>query len=73
MHINLEIYAIDTSPSKIKQQIFTSKFNAIKVFRNLIKDEVITIAKEWFYKLTAVTGFQFIENNEKQSTYLALN
>ncbi|TGV00668.1 tetratricopeptide repeat protein [Flavivirga rizhaonensis] len=45
------------------------KFNATEVFINLIKDEVITKPKEWFYELTAATGYQFIENNEKQSTY----
>ncbi|GAA3629568.1 tetratricopeptide repeat protein [Flavivirga jejuensis] len=46
-----------------------SKFNATEVFINLIKNEAITKPKEWFYELTAATGFQFIENNEKQSTY----
>ncbi|WP_235841754.1 tetratricopeptide repeat protein [Confluentibacter sediminis] len=45
------------------------KFNAGEVFMNLIKDEVITKPNEWFYELTAATGFQFIESNAKQSTY----
>ncbi|OEK08158.1 hypothetical protein A8C32_01470 [Flavivirga aquatica] len=45
------------------------KFNATELFVNLIKDEVITKSKAWFYELTAATGFQFIENNEKQNTY----
>ncbi|GAA3612111.1 tetratricopeptide repeat protein [Flavivirga amylovorans] len=45
------------------------KFNATEIFINLIKDEVTTKPKEWFYELTAATGYQFIENNEKQSTY----
>ncbi len=45
------------------------RFNAGEVFINLIKDEVITKPKAWFYELTAATGYQFIENNEKQSTY----
>jgi tetratricopeptide (TPR) repeat protein len=45
------------------------KFNAGEVFINLIKDEVITKPNEWYYELTAATGFQFIENNSKQSTY----
>ncbi|MDO5981070.1 tetratricopeptide repeat protein [Flavivirga spongiicola] len=45
------------------------KFNATEVFINLIKDEAITKPKEWFYELTAATGYQFIENNTKQSTY----
>ncbi len=45
------------------------RFNATEVFINLIKDEIITKPKEWFYELTAATGYQFIENNTKQSTY----
>ena len=46
-----------------------SKFNAAEVFVNIIKDETIAENKEWFYELTAATGYQFIENNKKQSTY----
>ncbi|MFK8058773.1 MAG: tetratricopeptide repeat protein [Polaribacter sp.] len=46
-----------------------SKFNALEVFINLIKDEAIAKNKEWFYELTAATGYQFIENNKKQTTY----
>lgn len=46
-----------------------SSFNAAEVFVNLIKDEAIAKPKEWFYGLTAATGFQFIEDNERQSTY----
>ncbi|MBU3821266.1 tetratricopeptide repeat protein [Flavobacteriaceae bacterium XHP0103] len=45
------------------------KFNAGEVFVNLIKDEAITKPNEWFYELTATTGYQFIEKNRKQSTY----
>ena len=45
------------------------KFNAAEVFINLIKDEVITKPKEWFYELTAATGIQYIEDNSSQSTY----
>ncbi len=45
------------------------KFNATEVFINLIKDEAITKSKEWFYQLTAATGYQFIEDDAKQSTY----
>ncbi|GAA4970539.1 tetratricopeptide repeat protein [Algibacter aquimarinus] len=45
------------------------RFNAGEVFINLIKDEVITKPNEWFYELTAATGYQFIEDDEKQSTY----
>lgn len=45
------------------------KFNATEIFVNLIKDEAITKPKEWFYELTAALGYQFIENDPKQSTY----
>lgn len=45
------------------------KFNAAEVFINLIKDEVITKPKEWFYELTAATGLQYIEDDSSQSTY----
>ena len=46
-----------------------SKFNAAEIFINIIKDETITKNKEWFYELTAATGYQFIEGDKKQSTY----
>ncbi|QNM86901.1 hypothetical protein H9W90_07265 [Polaribacter pectinis] len=46
-----------------------SKFNAVEVFFNIIKDENVTKNNEWFYELTAATGFQYIENDKKQSTY----
>lgn len=46
-----------------------SKFNAVEIFFNIIKDETIAKNKEWFYELTAATGVQTIEENKKQSTY----
>ncbi|WP_422091491.1 tetratricopeptide repeat protein [Tenacibaculum ovolyticum] len=46
-----------------------NKFNAVEVFFNIIKDETIAKNKEWFYELTAATGFQYIEDGKKQSTY----
>jgi tetratricopeptide (TPR) repeat protein len=45
------------------------RFNAGEIFLNLIKDENITKPKEWFYELTAATGLQYIEDQERQSTY----
>jgi len=45
------------------------RFNAGEVFINLIKDENITKADEWFYELTAATGLQYIEDQDSQSTY----
>jgi hypothetical protein len=45
------------------------RFNAVEFFVNLIKNETISKPKTWYYELTAATGYQFIENNPKQSTY----
>ena len=45
------------------------KFKAVEVFIDLLKDEKITEPKGVYYGLNAATGFQFIENQEKQSTY----
>ncbi|WP_299886040.1 tetratricopeptide repeat protein [uncultured Lacinutrix sp.] len=41
------------------------RFNVIEVFVDLIKNQ----KGKWFYNLNAATGFQFIENQDKQSTY----
>ncbi|TAF70611.1 MAG: hypothetical protein EAZ58_05305 [Flavobacterium sp.] len=46
-----------------------SKFNAFEFFIDCLKDEKITLSKEWFYSANAATGFQFIEDNKKQFTY----
>lgn len=46
-----------------------SKFNAFEIFIDCLKDEKITLAKEWFYSANAASGFQFIEDNKKQFTY----
>jgi tetratricopeptide (TPR) repeat protein len=46
-----------------------NKFNAVEVFVNIIKEETVTKKKEWFYTLTGATGYQYIEDGEKQSTY----
>jgi hypothetical protein len=46
-----------------------SRFNAVEVFFTLIKEEAITKNKEWFYDLTAGIGYQFIEDEKRQSTY----
>jgi tetratricopeptide (TPR) repeat protein len=45
------------------------KFNAVEIFINLLKDEKSTEANSWFYSLNAATGFQYIENLKRQSTY----
>jgi tetratricopeptide (TPR) repeat protein len=45
------------------------RFNVYEVFINIIKTEDSAKPKEWFYNLTAAYGYQFIEDDEKQSTY----
>lgn len=45
------------------------RFNATELFANLVKDESQPKPKQWFYNLTAALGYQFIENNARQSTY----
>jgi len=45
------------------------KFNAYEVFVNLIKNEDASKPKQWFYNLTAAFGYQYIEDDAKQSTY----
>ena len=45
------------------------KFNAYEVFVNLIKDEAAANPKEWFYNATAAFGYQFIEDDAKQTAY----
>jgi tetratricopeptide (TPR) repeat protein len=45
------------------------QFNAIEVFINIIREEATTKTKEWFYALTAATGYQYIEEGDKQGTY----
>lgn len=46
-----------------------SKFNAVEVFIELLKDEKIAKVNSWFYNANLATGYQFIENNDKQWTY----
>ena len=41
------------------------QFNVVEVFAELIKNQ----NGKWFYNLNAATGFQYIENLEKQNTY----
>lgn len=45
------------------------KFKAYEIFINLLKDENSNKVAAWFYDLNAATGFQFIEDDEKQNTY----
>lgn len=45
------------------------KFNAVELFADFLKDENIAEVKSIFYNANAATGFQFIEDNDKQWTY----
>ena len=45
------------------------KFNAVEIFVDLLKDENIVKESEWFYGVNLATGYQFINDDEKQSTY----
>ncbi|MBW2962825.1 tetratricopeptide repeat protein [Mesonia sp. JHPTF-M18] len=46
-----------------------SHFNAVEIFADFLKDENSAQIKSFYYGATAATGFQFIENDKKQSTY----
>ncbi len=46
-----------------------SSFNAVEIFFNIIKGEGAAKNKALFYDLTAATGCQYIEDDERQSTY----
>ena len=46
-----------------------SRFNAIEIFINLIKDENVAEENSIYYDLTAATGYQFIETDARQGTY----
>ncbi len=63
-------YQYITFKNQVPTIYFSPKrFNAVEFFVNLIKNETISKPKTWYYELTAATGYQFIENNPKQSTY----
>ena len=46
-----------------------SVYKNVEIFIDLLKDEQIAENKSWFYGLNAASGFQFIEDLEKQFTY----
>lgn len=45
------------------------KFNAVEIFVDFLKDENSAEVKSIFYNVNAATGFQFIEDGDKQWTY----
>ncbi len=46
-----------------------ARFNAYEVFVDFLKDEKAIQSKQLFYNINAAFGYQFIESNDKQSTY----
>lgn len=46
-----------------------NKFSAVEVFVDVLKERNNNKMRELFYGLTAATGFQYIENNNKQYIY----
>ena len=46
-----------------------STFNAVELFFNLNKSMDNIKKGQWYYDLSAATGYQFIEDNDRQSTY----
>ncbi|MEP2970420.1 tetratricopeptide repeat protein, partial [Nonlabens ulvanivorans] len=46
-----------------------SRFNAIEIFFNLNRSIDSIKKDQWYYDLSAATGYQFIEDNGRQSTY----
>jgi hypothetical protein len=46
-----------------------SRFNAVELFFDLLKDENIAEVKTFYYHLSGAIGYQYIEDFEKQSTY----
>ncbi|EAS20805.1 hypothetical protein BBFL7_01695 [Flavobacteria bacterium BBFL7] len=46
-----------------------SRFNAVEIFFNLNRSIESIKKDQWYYDLSAATGYQFIEDNSRQSTY----
>lgn len=46
-----------------------SSFNAVELFMNLNRNIDSVKKGGWYYDLSAATGYQFIEDNDRQSTY----
>ncbi len=46
-----------------------SRFNAVEIFFNLDRSLESIKKGQWYYDLSAATGYQFIEENSRQSTY----
>lgn len=45
------------------------RFNLVEAFAELVRDEQAALPGGFYYGLNAAVGYQFIENNAKQSTY----
>lgn len=46
-----------------------SRFNAVEIFFNLNRSLDSVKKGQWFYDLSVATGYQYIEDNGRQSTY----
>ncbi|MGY5354722.1 tetratricopeptide repeat protein [Wenyingzhuangia sp. IMCC45467] len=46
-----------------------AEFKAVEIFVNLIKNQAVAKTHNWYYGLTAAIGYQYIEQQAKQSTY----
>jgi len=63
-------YQYITFKNQVPSIYFSPKeFNAVEVFIDLLRDENNIKNKQWYYGLNAATGFQYIENTERQNTY----
>ena len=63
-------YQYITFKNQVPSVYFSPKeFNAVEVFIDLLRDENSIKKHQWFYGLNAATGFQYIENTERQNTY----
>jgi len=63
-------YQYITFKNQVPSIYFSPKeFNAVEIFIDLLRDENNIKNNEWFYGLNAATGFQYIENTERQNTY----
>jgi len=63
-------YQYITFKNQVPSIYFSPKeFNAVEVFIDLLRDENSIKNNQWYYGLNAATGFQFIENTERQNTY----
>ena len=60
----------ETFKNQVPTDYFSpKKFNAVEIFADFLKDENSAEVKSIFYNANAASGFQFIEDGDKQWTY----